>query len=147
MKQFHWIGACVICLCVIAAKPAKAPSLPPGDIFFTMKDRPFALERMFPGITAAFMFTDDQKSALNEAYQQAVGSPEVRAKGSSLKNNPAATDADRETVQRQLDDARSELQKRVAAILTPEQKALIPKIQDAASEAQKSAREAFSADF
>ena len=55
MKQFHWIGACVICLCVIAAKPAKAPSLPPGDIFFTMKDRPFALERMFPGITAAFM--------------------------------------------------------------------------------------------
>ena len=37
-------------------------------------------------------------------------------------------DADREAVGRQMDDARAELQKRVATILTPEQKALIPKI-------------------
>jgi len=141
-------GISLLCaLMIAAAKPAKAPSLPPGDMFFTMKDRPFALERMFPGITAAFMFSEEQKTALNEVYQQTVGSPEVRAKASSLKNNPAATDADRETVQRQMEDARAELQKRVDKILTPEQKALIPKIQNAATEAQKGAREAFAPDF
>ena len=147
MKTISRIGIWVLCMCAIAAKPAKAPSLPPGDIFFTAKGQPFALERQFPGITAAFLFSDEQKAALNEAYQQTVGSPEVRARGASLKNNPAATDADKEAVHRQVQDARVELQNRVAKTLTPVQKALIPKIQDAATEAQKSAREAFSADF
>ena len=112
-----------------------------------MKGQPFALERTFPGITAAFMFTQEQKTALNDAYHQTVASPQIRAQGSSIKNNPAATDADREAAAKQLDDARAELQKRAEMILTPEQKALIPKIQDAAVEAQKGAREAFSAEF
>jgi hypothetical protein len=146
--RIYCVGVSLLCaLMIAAAKAPKASSLPPGDIFFTMKERPVALERMFPGIVAAFMFSEEQKTALNEAYQQTVGSPEVRAKGSSLKNNAAATDADREAVQRQMDDARAELQKRVDKILTPEQKALIPKIQNAATEAQKGAREAFAADF
>src|SRR2546421_11843304 len=147
MKSINCIAVSIVCTLLIAAKPAKAPSLPPSDIFFTMKGQPFALERSFPGITAAFIFTEDQKTALNEAYQQTVASPEIRTKGSSLKNNSAATDADREAVHTQIEDARAELQKRVATILTPEQKALIPKIQNAAEEAQKNAREASSADF
>jgi len=141
------IAVSLLCVLMIAAKAPKAPSLPPGDMFFTMKDRPFALERMFPGIIAAFMFSEEQKTALNEAYEQTVGSPEVRAKGSSLKNNPAATDADRDAVQRQMDDARAELQKGVDRILMPEQKALIPKIQDAAMEALREAREALGPEF
>jgi len=141
------IGISLLCTLMIAAKGPKAPSLPPGDIFFTLKDRPAALERMFPGIVAAFMFTEDQKAALNEAYQQTVGSPEMRANGASLKNNPAATDADREAVQRQVEDARAELQKRVDKILTPEQKALIPRIEDAAMEALREAREALGPEF
>ncbi len=137
----------MLAISVLAAKPAKAPSLPPGEMFFTMKGQPFALERMFPGITAAFTFSDEQKTALHEAYGQTVGSGAIRAKGASLKNNPAATDADRDAARAQLEEARAELHKRVEAILTPEQKALIPKIQEAAEQAQREAHEAFSADF
>src|SRR5213083_2799194 len=117
MKSVLCIAVSIVCTLMIAAKAAKAPSLPPGDMFFTMKGQPNALERTFPGITAAFLFTEDQKTALNEAYQQTVGSPEVRAKGASLKNNSAATDADREAVHKQIEDARAELHKRVATIL------------------------------
>jgi hypothetical protein len=147
MDRILSVALSVFCLWSIAAKPAKAPSLPSGDIFFTMKGRPYALEQTFPGIVAAFMFTDDQKAALNDAYEQTVADPEVRARGASLKNNPSATDADREAVRKQFEEARAELQKEVATILTAEQKALIPKIQDAATEALKGAREAFSAEL
>jgi len=147
MKRICFVAVCAFCLLMIAAKGTKAPSLPPGDMFFTMKGQPYALERTFPGVTAAFLFTDDQKNALNEAYEQTVGSPDVRSKGASLKNNPAATDADREALHRQVEDARAELQKRVDKILMPEQKALIPKIQDAATEAFREAREALGPEF
>src|SRR2546422_2351578 len=92
-----------LCVALVAAKAAKAPSLPPGEMFFTMKGQPFALERMFPAITAAFMFSDEQKTALHEAYGQTVGSAAIRAKGASLKNNPAATDADRDAARAQLE--------------------------------------------
>src|SRR3954454_1188519 len=79
-------AAALLCFAtsLIVAKPAKTPSLPPGDIFFTMKGQPFALERTFPGIMAAFMFTDDQRMALNEEYQETVADPQLREKGASL---------------------------------------------------------------
>src|SRR6185295_8293303 len=138
----------VVCvLMLVAAKQAKAPSLPPGDVFFTMKGQPFALERMFPGVCGALMLSDEQKMALNEAYQQTVASPQLREKGAALKGNAAATDADRDAVRSEMVTARGELQKRVGAILTPDQKELITKIQAAAEAAQKSAREALQPEF
>jgi len=146
MKRICLASVLAFSICLIAAKPAKTPSLPPGDIFFTMKGQPFALERTFPGIMAAFMFTDDQRMALNEEYQETVADPQLREKGASLKNNPAATDTDRQEMRKQQAEARAELQKRAETILTTEQKALIPKIQAAATEALKEAREAFPAD-
>ena len=130
----------ILCGWIVAAKPAKAPSLPPGDIFFTMKGQPFALERTFPGITAAFMFTQEQKTALNDAYHQTVASPQIRAKGSSIKNNPAATDADREAAAKQLDDARAELQKRAEMILTPAQMEAVRQAAVQQREAEEQAR-------
>jgi hypothetical protein len=145
MKWITQIGLCLICFTLIAAKP-KSPGLPPGDMFFTMKGQPYALERTFPGIVAAFMFSDDQKVALNEAYNETVGAPDIREQGASLKGK-GANDAERESFRKLMEDARAELAKEVASILTPEQKALIPKIQAAAEEAQKKAREAFAADL
>jgi hypothetical protein len=146
MKRIYSLGLSALCLLLIAAKPAKAPSLPSGDIFFTVKGQPYALEKTFPGIVAAFMFTEDQKIALNEEYQETVADPQLREKGASLKNNPAVTDAERDEMRKQMAEARAELQKQVETILTPEQKALIPRIQAAAEQALKGAREAFPAD-
>jgi hypothetical protein len=146
VRRITSLGLGLICLASLAAK-TKSPGLPQGDTFFTMKGQPYALERTFPGIVAAFMFSEDQKMALNEEYQETVADPQLREKGASLKNNPAATDAEREEMRKQQNEARAELQKRAEMILTPEQKALIPKIQDAANQALKGAREAFAADL
>ena len=146
MRRIISLGICLICLASLAAK-GKSSGLPPGDTFFTMKGRPYALERTFPGIVAAFMFTEDQKIALNEEYQETVADPQLREKGAALKDNPATTDTEREEMRKQQAEARAELQKRAEMILTPQQKALIPKIQDAANQALKGAREAFAADL
>ena len=145
MRNIKRVAFCIFCLGLLAAKP-KTPGLPPGDMFFTMKGQPYALERTFPGITAAFMFTEDQKRDLNDAYYETVGAPDIREQGASLKGK-GASDAERESFRKMMEDARAELAKDVAKILTPEQKALIPKIQAAAEEAQKKAREAFAADL
>lgn len=145
MRSIHRIGLCLVCVALLAAK-GKTPGLPPGDMFFTAKGRPYALERTFPGIVAAFMFTEDQKSALNDAYYETVGAPDIREQGASLKSK-GASDAERESYRKLMEDARAELDKEVTRILTPEQKALIPKIQAAAEEAQKKAREALAADL
>src|SRR5437763_1562524 len=95
LKPITRITLCVICSALLAAK-GKTPSLPPGDMFFTMKGTPYALERTFPGIVAAFMFSEDQKIDLNDAYFQTVGAPDIRAQGTSLKQK-GVSDAERET--------------------------------------------------
>ena len=145
MRVCARVLVCLFCAGLFAAK-GKAPGLPPGDMFFTMKGQPYALERTFPGIVAAFMFTEDQKTDLNDSYYQTVGDPVIREQGASLKQKEAS-DAERQTYRKLMEDARAEMKKEMEAILTPEQKALIPKIQAAAEDAQKKAREAFAADL
>ena len=130
MNRSIRIAICLFSIALLAAK-AKTPGLPPGDMFFTMKGQPYALERTFPGIVAAFMFSEAQKADLNDAYYETVGSPDVREQGVSLKQK-GASDAERETYRKMMEDARAEMKKDVEKILTPEQKALIPKIQAAA---------------
>src|SRR5436190_10235598 len=137
----------VVCIFTSLAAKTKSPSLPPGDMFFTMKGQPAALERIFPGVTAALMLSDDQKNALNEAYHETVAAPVLREKGLALRGNKGTSDADRDAVKSEMEGARIELQKRVSMILTPDQKELIPKIQAAAEQARRAASESLSAEF
>jgi hypothetical protein len=117
-------------------------------VFFTGKgQQPFALERVHPGITAALMLTDQQKTALNEALDQTVRNPQVRAAGVALKNNPTATDADRAKAKEAADDARAKLKEEVEKTLTADQKALVAKIQAAFDEAQKAVATALQAEY
>ena len=141
-----------LALSFISAPAAHAKDKPvgdaPGELFFTGKgQQPFALERIHPGITAALMLTDRQKTALNEALDQTVRNPQVRAAGAALKNNPTATDADRAKAKEAADDARAKLKEEVEKTLTAEQKALVAKIQAAFDEAQKAVSTALQAEF
>jgi Spy/CpxP family protein refolding chaperone len=129
------------------AQKEKKPSLPPGDLFFYMKGQPFALETIFPGINGTIMLTDDQKLKLQEARENTVGSDAVKDAGKLLKTDPNATEAQKESAKKTIQEAKSKLQAEVSSILTPEQKALIEKLQGAAVEAHTAARAKFETDF
>jgi len=146
------VVALALALSFIAAPAAHAKDKPagdvPGDAFFTGKgQQPFALERLHPGITAALMLTDQQKIALNEALDQTVRNPQVRAAGAALKNNPSATDDDRAKAQQASQDARAQLKEAVEKTLTADQKALVAKIQAAFDESQKALATALQAEY
>jgi predicted component of type VI protein secretion system len=122
--------------------------LPPGDTLgFTQKERPFALERVLPGVTGAVRLNDEQKQKLAAAIEETIDRREVRAAMATAKLNPNATEAQKQEARRLIEQARADLQKRVAQILAPEQKKLIERINAAAAEAQRQTSEAMQDDL
>lgn len=122
--------------------------LPPGDALgFTQKGAPFALERVLPGVTGAVRLSDEQKQKLAAAIEETVNRREVRAAMATAKLNPNATEAQKQEARRLIQQARAELQKRAAQILTPAQKTLVEKINGAVAEAQRQTREAMQDDL
>jgi hypothetical protein len=93
------------------------------------------------------MLTEQQKIALNEALDQTIRNPQVRAAGQALKNNPGATDDDRAKAQKAAQDARAQLTETVDKTLTADQKALVAKIQAAFDDAQKAVSTALRAEY
>jgi|GEM_PF-2584508 len=122
--------------------------LPPGDVLgFMQKNAPYPLERVFPGLNAAVVHSDEQKQKLAAAIDQTIDRREVRAAMAFAKLNPNATDEEKQKARRLVEQARAELQKRVAEILTPEQKALVEKINDTARQVQSEVRQAMRDQF
>jgi len=129
----------------MAAAPQKP--LAPAPAFFKTTGEPFELEKPFPGITAALMLSDEQKIALSEAHRQTVRNPELRNKISALELKGKATEAERETVRKELETAQAALRQRVEAILTPEQKTLAGKIEVVVTDAEHEANQIFEGEF
>lgn len=130
----------------VAQKTGGAP-LPSGDMLgFTQKGRPVAIEQTFPGIIAAFMFTDEQKQKLQEARRETIGTDTLVELARNAKQ-PATNEADRQKAADLMEKARAELAKKVAAILTDEQKSLAEKLNAAAQQAQEETRAALSEQF
>ncbi len=147
MKLTSQIVALGMFLLCIGAQGADSVPQPPATPFFKTTGEPFELEKPFPGITAALMLSEAQKTALKEAHQQTVRKPQLRQKISALevKENPA--EAEREVIRAEMAEARIELRRRVDAILKAEQKELVTKIQDAAIEAEHEANHIFDPEF
>jgi Spy/CpxP family protein refolding chaperone len=129
------------------AQKEKKPSLPPGDLFFTMKGQPFAMERTFPGVVGALLLTDEQKLKLHAALDETVRSEAVQSAGKTVKTDPNATEAQKEEARKLIQEARAKLQQQVAGILTQEQKTLVERLNTAAVEAHQVAREKLEAEF
>jgi Spy/CpxP family protein refolding chaperone len=129
------------------AQKEKKPALPPGDLFFTMKGQPFALERVFPGVQGALLLTDEQKQKLFKALEDTIASKAVQSAGRTIKADPDATEAQKEEARKVIQEARTRLQKQVASVLTQEQKTVIERLNTAATEAHVAAREKLEAEF
>jgi colicin import membrane protein len=139
--------ALLLCVGVAAGQKEKKPTLPSGDMFFTQKGQPFALERTFPGIQAALMLTDEQKLKLQTAREETVGSEAIREAGRNIKGNANATEAEKEAAKKLAAEARAKLEQQIASILTADQKALVEKLNTAAQDAHKTAADSLQAEF
>jgi Spy/CpxP family protein refolding chaperone len=82
-----------------------------------------------PGLNAVLLFTGEQKEKLVLARQETVGSEAVRSAGRKVKNDPNATEADRQAARKLSEEAQAQYDRRVAEILTPAQKALVQRLQ------------------
>lgn len=129
------------------AQKQKKLSLPPGDLFFTMKGRPFALERVVPGIQGALLLSDEQKQELLKALEETTWSEEVRSAGRTIKADPNATEAQKEQARTVIQQARARLELQVDGVLTHEQKQLVDRLNSVAREAHLAAREQLEAEF
>jgi hypothetical protein len=81
-----------------------------------------------PGLNAVLLLTDDQKQQIAAARDEMANDEGVKAARSLSKNDPSVTAVQREKARATMEAATTRLRERVATILTPEQKALIEKI-------------------
>lgn len=112
----------------------STPQLPPG-LFFAP-----SVYQLQPAIDAALTLTEDQKTALLEAYQQTLATPalvELRQKLRGVRGNPNDPElaAAAEKLKTEEPKAREEMVRRAGAILNDAQKATIRKVNEAVERA------------
>jgi len=98
--------------------------------FWTTKKQVNA-PQFVPGLNAVLQLTDAQKEEIAKARAEMAGDEAVKAAQGISKNDPAVTAEQREKAHAVIEAATTRLRDRVAAILTPEQKALIAKVNSA----------------
>ena len=81
-----------------------------------------------PGLTAALQLSDAQKKDIAAAREEMMNDAAVKAARGISKSDPNVTAEQRDKARATVDAANARLAERVAAILTPEQKSLIEKI-------------------
>jgi hypothetical protein len=98
--------------------------------------------QFIPGLTAALQLTNGQVQQMRDAQAATTGSKELQALGATMKGK-TGTPAGQEAARAARDKANTELQDRVAKVLTAEQQDLIKKINDAYAAVLAALREEF----
>lgn len=109
-----------------AAEKQKAS---PGDDFpfWSAKKRGY-VGQFVPGLNAVLQLTDSQREQMTAARNEMSGDEAVKAARSIAKSDPNVTAEQRDKARATIDAANARFREKVAAILTPDQKALIEKI-------------------
>ena len=140
----------LVLVCATAAfseKKAKGPIDASPLRLWGAKGQTLIVRQYVPGLNAALLLSEDQLIQLYDAFRQTVDSPDLHEKGKSLKLNPNATDSERKQHQADYEAAHGQLESKVAAILTPQQKELQLSIELLYKEAREKAREDLAAEF
>jgi len=116
-----------------AAKDEKRPDV--ADFQFWTGKKSGYVSQFVPGLTAALQLTEAQTQAIASARQEWSNDEGLKAARSISKSDPSVTAEQREKAHAAIDAATARLHERVDAILAPEQKALIDKINKAYAEA------------
>lgn len=86
------------------------------------------VNQFVPGLNAALQFTDAQQEQISAANAEFSNDEGVKAARSISKNDPNVTADQRDKARATLEAANTRLHEKINAILTPEQKALVEKI-------------------
>jgi len=98
--------------------------------FWSSKKRPDA-PQFVPGLNAILQLTPAQQEQIGTVGNEVANDEAVKAARSISKNDPSVTQEQRDKARATVDAANARLREKVAAILTPEQKALIAKVNEA----------------
>ena len=96
-----------------------------------------------PGLNAVLMLSDEQKEKVVAAQRETIDSETVREAGRKVKTNPNAGEAERQAAREVMERVQTDLDVRVAVILTAEQKALIENINAAYDEVRNAVGQEF----
>jgi len=95
--------------------------------FWSSKKRPEAPE-FVPGLNAILQITPEQQEKIAAARNEMANDEALKAARSISKNDPSVTQEQRDKARATVEAANAKLREKVVAILTPEQKALIEKV-------------------
>jgi Spy/CpxP family protein refolding chaperone len=140
------LAGSIVALCALSATAQKEKS--PGALdlpYWTLKGQP--ARQFVPGLNAVLLLTTDQKQRLATAWYETVRSDAVSAAATTVKTDPNASAAQKQAALETIAAANNQFHQSLQTILTPEQKALIERINALYVEVQKAAADGFQNDL
>lgn len=133
-------GLLLVCLLGFAlAVPAFAQKEPStglaGFPLWSVKKSPIT-GPFIPGLNAALLLSAEQCGKLWAARAETIDSESLRQLGMSVKQNPNATESEREAARKSYEEASKQFKSQVEAILSPDQRALVVNINNLFEEVQ-----------
>jgi len=107
-----------------SAQKQKTTDLAGFPLLWSAKKNPLA-GPFIPGLNAALLLSDEQKEKLITARQETLGNEKLQSLGAKVKQNPNASEAERDAAQKAQEEARGQFLTRVEGILTPDQRKLV----------------------
>jgi hypothetical protein len=123
-----------------AAQKQKSNDLAGFPLLWSAKKNPLT-GPFIPGLNAALLLSAEQKEKLLTARAETLDDEKVRGLGTKVKQNPNASEVERDAAQQAQEVARGQFQTRVEAILTPDQRKLVGTINGLYDESLTAAQE------
>lgn len=123
-----------------AAQKQKSNDLAGFPLLWSAKKNP-PTGPFIPGLNAALLLSAEQKEKLLTARAETLDDEKVRGLGTKVKQNPNASEVERDAAQQAQEVARGQFQTRVEAILTPDQRKLVGTINGLYDESLTAAQE------
>ncbi len=137
---------CLFALCTALALPALAQKEKNTDLggfpLWSAKKNPLT-GPFIPGLNAALLLTPEQRDKLVAAREEIMGNEKLQKLGVAIKQNPNASEADRDAARKAHEEARDQFKDRVDTILTAEQRKLVAAINGVFDEVLTATHEAY----
>ncbi len=146
IRSKHSLALMLFVLCTALALPALAQKKVSTDLsgfpLWSAKKNPLTTP-FIPGLNAALLLTTEQCDKLVAAREEIVGNEKLQKLGASIKQNPNASEAERDAARKAYEEARDQFKDRVGTILTAEQLKLVASINAVFEEVSAATHEAF----